>query len=154
MTTRALEDSEIKSIFENVDGIHAKRNETLLITGIGLALRASELVGLKISDVYDKQVKSYVTIRPETAKFGKERTIRIGDGIQDTIADFLSWKRQNRESCAKRAPLFVSQKGGHLTRQALFEITKQIFREAGIEQSPQRSGRRDRRFITSKATTI
>jgi len=136
MTTRALEDSEIQAIFGNINGVHAKRNETLLITGIGLALRASELVGLKVSDVYDRKVKSYVTIRPETAKFGKERTIRIGDGIQDTIADFLSWKRQNRESCAKRAPLFLSQKGGHLTRQALFEIIKRIFRDVGIEQSP------------------
>ncbi|MHC4533477.1 MAG: tyrosine-type recombinase/integrase [Planctomycetota bacterium] len=136
MTTRALEDQEIKAIFEHIEGTHAKRNETLLITGIGLALRASELVGLKVSDVYDKKVKSYVTIRPETAKFGKERTIRIGDGIQDTIADFLDWKRQNKESCAKKAPLFVSQKSGHLTRQALFEIIKRIFREAGIEQSP------------------
>ena len=136
MTTRALEDNEIKAIFEHIEGTHAKRNETLLITGIGLALRASELVGLKVSDVYDRQVKSYVTIRPETAKFGKERTIRIGDGIQDTIADFLDWKRDNKESCAKRAPLFVSQKSGHLTRQALFEIIKRIFGDAGINQSP------------------
>lgn len=52
MTTRALEDQEIKAIFEHIEGTHAKRNETLLITGIGLALRASELVGLKVSDVY------------------------------------------------------------------------------------------------------
>ena len=66
MTTRALEDQEIKAIFENVNGTHAKRNETLLIVGIGMALRASELVGLKVADVYDKKVKSYVTMRPET----------------------------------------------------------------------------------------
>jgi site-specific recombinase XerD len=136
MTTRALEDQEIKSIFENISGVHANRNETLLITGIGLALRASELVGLKVSDVYDRQVKSYVTIRPETAKFGKERTIRIGNGIQQTISNFLSWKKDNKESLAKKAPLFVSQKSGHLTRQALFEIIKRIFREASIDQSP------------------
>ena len=31
MITRALEDSEIKSIFEHIDGTNAKRNETLLI---------------------------------------------------------------------------------------------------------------------------
>jgi integrase/recombinase XerD len=136
MTTRALEDHEIKAIFDHINGTHTKRNETLLITGIGLALRASELVGLKIADVYDKQVKSYVTIRPETAKFGKERTIRIGDGIQRTISDYLDWKKDNNESLAKKAPLFLSQKGGHLTRQALFEIIKRIFRDAGVEQSP------------------
>jgi len=37
MTTRALEDTEIKAIFDHVDGWNAKRNETLLITGIGMA---------------------------------------------------------------------------------------------------------------------
>ncbi len=31
MITRALEDSEIKAIFEHVSGTNAKRNETLLI---------------------------------------------------------------------------------------------------------------------------
>lgn len=37
MTTRALEDKEIKAIFENINGSHTKRNETLLIVGIGMA---------------------------------------------------------------------------------------------------------------------
>jgi len=27
MTTRALEDEEIKTIFSNINGVHAKRNE-------------------------------------------------------------------------------------------------------------------------------
>jgi len=63
MTTRSLEDHEIQAIFEHISGTNAKRNETLLIAGIGMALRASELVGLQIGDVYDgEKVKSYVTI--------------------------------------------------------------------------------------------
>ena len=137
MTTRALEDQEIQAIFENVNGTHTKRNETLLIVGIGMALRASELVWLNVSDVYDgTKPKSYVTIRAETAKFNKERTIRIGDDIQKTISDFMDWKTDNGESVEKGAPLFVSQKGGHLTRIALFQIVKDIFAKAGINQSP------------------
>lgn len=136
MTTRALEDNEIQAIFENVNGIHAKRNETLLIVGIGMALRASELVGLQVGDVYNEAPKSYVTIRAETAKFGKERTIRIGDDIQNTIADFMEWKIETGESVERGAPMFVSQKGGHLTRIALFQIVKDIFGKAGINQSP------------------
>ena len=137
MTTRSLEDQEIKSIFEHIDGCNAKRNETLLITGIGMALRASELVGLNVGDVYDgAKAKSYVTIRAETAKFNKERTIRIGDDIQNTVVDFMEWKVENSESVEKGYPLFVSQKGGHLTRIALFQIVKDIFAKAGIDQSP------------------
>ena len=81
MTTRALEDAEIKAIFDHISGWNAQRNEMLLIVGIGMALRASELVGLQVGDVYDrKKVKSYVTIRGETAKFSKGREVRtIGD---------------------------------------------------------------------------
>ena len=137
MTTRALEDQEIQAIFNCVDGCNAKRNETLLITGIGMALRASELVGLQVGDVCDgAKAKSYVTIRAETAKFNKERTIRIGDDIQNTVSDFMEWKIENSESAENGSPLFVSQKGGHLTRIALFQIVKEIFAKAGINQSP------------------
>ena len=38
MTTRSLEDNEIKAIFEHISGCNAKRNETLLIVGICLCL--------------------------------------------------------------------------------------------------------------------
>ena len=103
MTTRALEDNEIQAIFNCVGGCHAKRNETMLIVGIGMALRASELVGLNVGDVYGgEKVKSYVTIRAETAKFNKERTIRIGDGIQNTIADLA--ERRHRSYVGGKLP--------------------------------------------------
>jgi len=137
MTTRALEDQEIKAIFEHISGCNAKRNETLLIVGIGMALRASELVLLNVGDVWDSEkAKQYVNIRAETAKFNKERTIRIGDDIQNTVSAFMEWKVENSESVEKGYPLFVSQKGGHLTRIALFQIVKDIFAKAGIDQSP------------------
>jgi hypothetical protein len=39
-----------------------------------MALRASELVGLQVKDVYDgEMVKNYVNIQAETAKYKKER---------------------------------------------------------------------------------
>jgi len=136
MTTRALEDQEIKAIFEHVSGYNAKRNETLLIVGIGMALRASELVGLNVGDVFDgKQVLSYVTIRGETAKYGKEREIRVWNIVQDKIAEFIDWKVEHSESIEPDVPLFYSREGGHLTRQALFEMVKKIFRAAGVKQS-------------------
>jgi integrase len=136
MTTRALEDTEIKAIFDHISGWNARRNETLLIVGIGMALRASELVGLQVGDVYDrKKVKSYVTIRGETAKFNKEREIKVWDIVQDEIAVFVDWKAKQGESLEPSSPLFVSREGGHLTRQALFELVKKIFAEAGVDQS-------------------
>lgn len=138
MTTRALEDSEIKSIFEHVEGYNAKRNETILIVGIGMALRVSELVGLNVGDVYDGElVKSYVTIRGETAKFNKERTIRVWEIVHDKLEAFICWKKDKRESIKAKAPLFLSREGGHLTTKALYFLVKKIFSAAGIDnQSP------------------
>ena len=125
-----------------------------------MALRASELVGLNVGDVYDgagveshgfaeakpvcsirrhgtaKQVKSYVTIRGETAKFGKERTIRVWDIVQDRIANFIDWKVEHRESINPNAPLFLSREGGHLTTKALYFLVKKIFSKTSIDQSP------------------
>lgn len=136
MTTRALEDAEIKAIFDHISGYNARRNETLLITGIGMALRASELVGLQVGDVYNRRkVKGYVKIRGETAKFNKEREVKVWDIVIDEIAGFVDWKAERGESLLPEAALFVSREGGHLTRQALFELVKKIFTAAGVEQS-------------------
>jgi len=99
MTTRALEDSELKAIFQHVDGTFALRNETMLVVGIGLALRAAELVLLQVGDVFDgERVKTYVKIRGETAKFGKEREIRVWEIVREKLAEFLEWKESNNES--------------------------------------------------------
>jgi len=138
MTTRALEDKEIKAIFEQISGCNAKRNRAMLIVGIGMALRASELVGLNVGDVIDTNgnVKAYVTIRGETAKFGKVRTVRIGEGLQKRIAEYIDWKTEHGEAINPDAPLFVSQRNGHLTRQGLFDLVERIFERAGIDQSP------------------
>ena len=100
-----------------------------LIVGIGMALRVSELVGLKVGDVYDgkqKQVKTHVTIRGATAKFNKSRTIRVWDIVQDKLEEFIHWKKEKRESLRLSTPLFVSREGGHLTTKALYFLVKKI----------------------------
>ena len=75
--------------------------------------------------------KGYVKIRGETAKFNKEREIKVWDIVIDEVADFIEWKAERGESLDPGAPLFVSREGGHLTRQALFELVKKIFNAEG-----------------------
>ena len=135
--TRALEDKEIFAIFDSIKGRHAIRNRAMLLVGIAGALRATELVSLTVGDVYNKkEVKTYVTIRGETAKFGKQRTIRLGEGVRHAIREFIEFKREHGESIDAFKPLFRSQKGGHLTRIALLQTVTRIFGKARIDQSP------------------
>jgi len=135
--TRALEKEEVYRLFNCIEGAFANRNRTLLICGISMALRATELVSLKVGDVLDKnnQVRAYVTICAETAKRKKGRTLRIGEGVRSAIADFITDKQANDESLLPDAPLFVSRQGGHMTRQTLFALTRKIFNQAGVDES-------------------
>ena len=136
-TTRALEDREIQVMFAQLCGRHAVRNRAMLTVGIHLALRASEICGLSVGDVYDgRAVRNYVTIRAAIAKGKRSRIIRIGDEIKGAIADYIAWKQKAIQSMAPDAPLFVSQKGGHLSRKRLFAIVKEVMTLAGISQSP------------------
>ena len=137
-TTRALERSEITKLFSCVDGArYSERNRAMLICGIGLALRAKELCHLNVGDIRDNNgdVKTYVTIRGETAKFEKERTIRMGKGVRQALSEFIDRKRNNGESLARGAPLFCSQKGGYLDRTQLFRTVKAILGRTGIDES-------------------
>jgi site-specific recombinase XerD len=138
MPTRALEKTEIKKIFDRIDSKYAHRNQTMLICGIAMALRATELCQLHTSDVLDNNgdIKNYITIRAETAKFEKARTIRIGKKVKTALKEFIAYKKDVGESVAEAAPLFLSQKGGCMTRQQLFRVMQRIFKQAAIDQSP------------------
>ena len=52
-TTRALEDAEIMAMFAKIEGRYTRRDRTMLIVAIHLALRATELCSLTVGDVYD-----------------------------------------------------------------------------------------------------
>ena len=54
--TRALEGSEIKTIFDSISGRHAERNHAMLMMGIAAALRATELVKLT-TELQDKRTQ-------------------------------------------------------------------------------------------------
>lgn len=117
MTTRALEDAEIFAMFQTIKGRYTVRNHTMLMVGIHMALRATELCGLRVFDVYDGQnPRTYVEIRPETAKFNKARKVRISSAVRRSIVAFLKWKGENGEPVEHQAPLFISERGAHLSR--------------------------------------
>lgn len=136
--TRALEHQEIHQLFSGIEGTFALRNKTMLVCGIAMALRATELVKLNVGDVLasNGRIKTYITVRAETAKFNKSRRIRIGQPIRELLAAFIDNKRESGESLLPDAPLFVSRQGGHMTRQTLFLLLKKVFDKAGIDESP------------------
>ena len=135
---RALENDEVHRLFACICGKFALRNRTMLICGISMALRATELCRLNVGDLVGANgaIKTYVTIRAETAKWKKPRKVRIGAQVRRALRRFIAYKASKGESLEADAPLFISRQGGYLTLYALFHVVKKILARAGIEESP------------------
>lgn len=97
--------------------------ELLYATG----LRVSELVGLKMLHVNERQ--GVVRI---LGKGNKVRLVPMGEEADDWLARYL---RESRPALLKRAQceqVFITQRGGALTRQAFWYLIKRHARRAGI----------------------
>ncbi len=99
--------------------------EVMYATGV----RVSELVSLDIDDVdtEDKFVRCM-------GKGAKERIIPLHDEAIETVCEYLADGRPSLAGVSAGRALFVSRKGGRLTRQALWLILKGRAQAAGIER--------------------
>ena len=133
---RVFEPEEVKSISDSFSGKYATRDKAIFLLGLCIGSRVSELCQLKVSDVWrnGKPVNTII-IRPETAKRKKARRVPIDVNpiAQNIISELIAWKWKEGESLDPEAPLFVSQKGGHLTRVQLHRILRTTYEAAGIE---------------------
>lgn len=99
--------------------------EVMYATGV----RVSELVSLDIDDVVLDE--SFVRCM---GKGSKERIIPVHDEAVATVREYLEDGRPSLAGAAAGRALFVSRKGGRLTRQALWLILKGRAQAAGIER--------------------
>ena len=99
--------------------------EIMYATGV----RVSELVSLDIDDV--DLDENFVRCM---GKGSKERIIPVHDEAVETVRKYLQGGRESLAGPAAGRALFVSRKGGRLTRQALWLILKSRAQAAGIER--------------------
>ena len=99
--------------------------EVMYATGV----RVSELVSLDIDDV--DLDENFVRCM---GKGSKERIIPLHDEAVETVSEYLEDSRPSLAGDAAGRALFVSRKGGRLTRQALWLILKGRAQAAGIER--------------------
>ena len=107
---------------KNILGEKKKRDLLLFLLGINSGLRISDLLGLKVSDVRDKQ-KIEITEK----KTGKKKSFPLIKPIRIMIKRII--KNKNTESW-----LFQSQKGDRaITRIQAYRILKKACKLAGLK---------------------
>lgn len=124
---------EIDKIIASIDlsSPQGERNRTILETLYSCGLRVSELINLKISDLFFDE--GFIKV---TGKGNKQRFVPIGSQTQKYIEIYRNTVR-NRLSIVEeyRDTLFVNRRGKMLTRAMIFTIVKQQTEKAGIKKN-------------------
>ena len=112
------------------------RNRAIIELLYSCGLRVSELVNLRIKDLFFKE--HFIRV---VGKGNKERLVPICDAAIEQIEYYLPqrWQLiQERRGAKRRADeevLFLNRNGGRLTREMVFIIVKEAAAAAGIEKS-------------------
>ncbi|KAF2081344.1 site-specific tyrosine recombinase XerD [Flavobacterium sharifuzzamanii] len=136
-TGRKLPDTlslqEIDALIETIDlsTNEGERNRAMLETLYGCGLRVSELITLKISDLFFDE--GFVKI---TGKGNKERFVPIGPLTQKYIEIYKNAVRSNLNiKKGAEDTLFLNRRGNQLTRAMVFTIIKDLAQKMGLKKS-------------------
>ena len=129
--TLSKEDVEI--LLEGVDRStpDGERNRSMLETLYSCGLRVSELVNLKISDIFPKE--AYIRI---IGKGNKERLVPIGRTALKHIELYKQSVRHLIEvTKGEEDILFLNRRGSRLTRVMVFIIIKNLAQKCGVKKT-------------------
>ncbi|HKL78255.1 MAG TPA: tyrosine-type recombinase/integrase, partial [Gammaproteobacteria bacterium] len=105
------------------------RDRTLLEVVYATGLRVSELVDLALDRV--RRDAGYLLVE---GKGGKQRLVPLGEEALDWLERYLDYGRAVLLGGRASDRVFVSRRGGSLTRQAVWYRLRKYAREAGIEK--------------------
>jgi integrase/recombinase XerD len=127
-----LSTSEIDALINAIDDTkdEATRNRAMLEILYSCGLRVTELVTLKLSDLFFEE--GFIKI---TGKGNKQRFVPIGAFTQKIINDYINNSRSKLSiNKGHEDTLFLNRRGRGLTRAMIFTIIKQLALAIGLEK--------------------
>lgn len=114
----------------DVSTMEGQRNRAMLEVLYSCGLRVSELISLRISDIYPEEE----FIRVE-GKGSKQRLVPISQVALDEIRNYMEYRGELTVKRGAEDILFLNRRGGKLSRVMVFYIVKQQAEIAGIQKT-------------------
>ena len=135
--TRPLDNDEIRSVSTCFTGTYEVRNRGLFLLGVSTGGRISELLSLRVGDVYqNRKPVSDLLYSKSIVKGGEvSRSVPVNADGRRSIDEVVNWHRRHYGSITSKRPLFPSRhKSGTVPmhRQTAHAILKTAFIEAGL----------------------
>ena len=128
---KSLSEDEVEGLLEapDIKTDVGMRDRSMLELLYACGLRVSELVGIQLTEV----ILSDGVIRV-TGKGSKTRLVPMGEEAVDWIKKYLTESRQNILNKQTSKFLFVTNRGGEMTRQAFWYLIKKYALMANIDK--------------------
>jgi len=124
---------EIESILAAIDlsSKEGHRNKAMIEVMYGCGLRVSELINLKLSQLFFNE--NFIKI---IGKGDKERLVPIGTIAQNAVLHYIEgFRNKLKVKKGMEDILFLNRRGSKLTREMIFIMVKELAQLAGIEKS-------------------
>ena len=126
-----LTETEIKKLIESFDlnDNFGQRNRTIIEVLYGTGIRVSELVNLKLSNIFIKE-----NLMKITGKGNKERFVPLGNIASNEIKEYLKIRNKNIIDSKFSDILFLNRYGRGLTRSMIFKIISDSYKRVGLDK--------------------
>lgn len=145
MTVEPIRDkTKIKQMYNYLNGKDSKYG-LLFKFGLNTGLRISDILPVKVTDIYNNnnEFRDYFVLKEK--KTGKEKKIKINNSLRKELVTFVKSNNLTSESY-----LFASKKGGHLGRIQAYRILTESADIIGIENFGTHSMRKTWGYWTYK----
>lgn len=135
--TRPLDNTEIRKVSDAFDGIFAVRNRNLFMLGVSVGGRISELLALKVNDVWQngKPVKDLLFNLNIVKGSEVSRAVPVNIDGRGAIENLITWQTELYGNAKPTRALFPSRNGQGsktMTRKAAHDVLKNAFEAAGL----------------------
>ena len=145
MTVEPVRDrSKIKLMYHYLNGKNPKYG-LLFKFGLNTGLRISDILPVKVNDIYNNnnEFREYFVLKEK--KTGKEKKIKINNALRKALETFV-----NSNNLANESYLFASKKGKYFGRIQAYRILKESADIIGIENFGTHSMRKTWGYWTYK----
>ncbi|MFZ5969755.1 MAG: tyrosine-type recombinase/integrase [Bacillota bacterium] len=119
--------TKIKQMYQYLNGKDPKYG-LLFKFGLNTGLRISDILSIKVSDIFNGngEFRDYLVLKEK--KTGKEKKIKINNALRKVLESYLK-----SEKLSPASYVFSSRKGDHIGRIQAYRVLKEAATLVGIE---------------------
>ncbi|MDC0162557.1 site-specific tyrosine recombinase XerD [Flavobacteriaceae bacterium] len=128
---KVLTEEEIKKLINSIDLNHdfGQRNKTIIEILYGTGIRVSELINLKLSNIFFKE-----NIIKVIGKGNKERFVPLGEIASNELKIYINNRNRLKIDLKSSDILFLNRYGRGLTRSMIFKIISDASKRIGLDK--------------------